>query len=35
MLLFPAPSWQTTYDLPGEAVGVAASHLVPAPEEMR
>ncbi|WP_432477718.1 LLM class flavin-dependent oxidoreductase [Nocardioides sp. GXQ0305] len=34
MFLFPAHSWETTYDLPGEAVAAAGSHLVPALEEL-
>lgn len=35
LFLFPAHSWETTYDLPEEAVAVAAAALVPALEELR
>lgn len=35
MFLFPAHSWETTYELPEEAVAAAASALVPALEELR
>lgn len=34
LFLFPAHTWDTTYDLPLEPVSVAASHLVPALEEI-
>ena len=34
LFLFPAHSWDTTYDLPVEAVAAAAASLVPALEEM-
>ena len=34
IFLFPAHSWETTYDLPEEAVAAAGSHLVPALEEL-
>jgi 5,10-methylenetetrahydromethanopterin reductase len=34
MFLFPAHSWETTYDLPEEAVAAAAAALVPALEEL-
>lgn len=34
MFLFPAHSWDTTYDLPEQAVAAAAASLVPALEEL-
>ncbi len=34
LFLFPAHSWETTYDLPEETVAAAASALVPALEEL-
>ena len=34
MFLFPAHSWDTTYDLPADAVAAAAASLVPALEEL-
>ena len=34
MFLFPAHSWDTTYDLPADAVAAAAASLVPALQEL-
>ena len=34
LFLFPAHTWDTTYDLPLEEVAVAGTHLVPALEEL-